>query len=68
MRRETKSAKPGRGAARPSIKAFVFVPRFVCPGDVLVTKVPLNLLDTSTFNSTAVNRRGVPTPIGEPSY
>jgi hypothetical protein len=54
MRRETKSAKPRRGAAKPSIKAFVFVPRFVCPGDILLTRVPLNLLDTSTFNSTAI--------------
>ena len=54
MHREAKSTKSRRGEAKSSIKAFVFVPRFVCPGDILLTRVPLNLLDTSTFNSTAI--------------
>jgi hypothetical protein len=61
MHRETKLTKSRRGEAKPSIKAFAFVPRFVCPGDILLTRVPLNLLDKSTYNSLII-RAGTRAP------
>jgi hypothetical protein len=48
-------------SGQPSERAFVFIPRLVCPGDILLTRVPLNLLDPSTLTSTAI-RVGSRTP------
>ncbi|WP_441238922.1 hypothetical protein [Bradyrhizobium sp. 930_D9_N1_4] len=62
-RRTAKMPSPGESPSgrTSSETAFVFIPKLVCPGDILLTRVPLNLLDPSTLTSTAI-RVGSRTP------
>lgn len=61
-RRTARMPSPGTlSSGTSSGRAFVFIPRLVCPGDILLTRVPLNLLDPSTLTSTAI-RAGSRTP------
>jgi hypothetical protein len=62
--RRTAKMPPAAGSQssrRASGTAFVFIPKLVCPGDILLTRVPLNLLDPSTFTSMAI-QKGSRTP------
>lgn len=55
-RRTARMPSPGKplSSGKSSERAFVFVPKLVCPGDILLTRIPLHLFDPSTFTSTAI--------------
>lgn len=61
--RTAKMPSPGTpwSSGTSAERAFVFIPKLVCPGDILLTRVPLNLLDPSTFTSAGI-RAGSRTP------
>jgi hypothetical protein len=44
----------GRRASQRSHTMFSFIPRLVCPGDILLTRVPFKLLDISTYKSSGI--------------
>ncbi|MGC2809067.1 MAG: hypothetical protein WA303_01680 [Bradyrhizobium sp.] len=54
MRRHSKGTETKPDVRNAAGTAFVFVPRFVCPGDILLTRVPFDLLDPSTYAGVAI--------------
>lgn len=51
---ERKGASRAESTAPKTLSVHRFVPRNVLPGDILLTKVPFKLLDTSTYGSLAI--------------
>src|SRR5271169_4986654 len=43
-----------RPKATRSFTVFAFHPRLVCPGDILLTRVPFKLLDVSSYSSFSI--------------
>jgi hypothetical protein len=51
---KVKRGNLSRRAAQRVYTTFSFVPHKVCPGDILLTRVPFKLLDIHTYKSTGI--------------